>query len=81
MKASKSLSDAAFESMVAIARRTNKERDEAERVLGLATPSECGQRLWLATALSAIRCGIMTGDRGALLEGYAMLQDITEAAT
>ena len=58
------------------AKRTNRERDAADRSVGFATPAEAGDPAYLATALEAIKAGGKIQDWDLVAEGVVMLEDL-----
>lgn len=56
------------------ARRTNEQRDLADRSNGFAAPSDGPPAVFLRNAISAITCGIETEDWSSVAEGLDMLQ-------
>lgn len=64
-----------FEALVSTARRTNAERDNADRAAGFAAPVDGGDlSMQLRTVLCALECGIEIEDWDSVAEGYAMLE-------
>lgn len=68
-----------FDKLMAKARATNASRDAAERSFGWAAPPDISPEMHLATAASAIECGIRVKDWECVAEGLAMIQDVLEA--
>lgn len=58
------------------ARRTNLQRDAADRQAGFAPPPSLGVLQQLRTAMLAIECGIKTADWECVAEGQAMLEHL-----
>lgn len=72
------MSEGEFEKLTRKARRRNTTMDTGDRKGGFAAPPDCSPDSQLRTVLSAIKCGVQTYDWDAVLEGYALLQDIEE---
>lgn len=57
------------------ARKTNAQRDEADRNLGFATPFDLGVSECVKTAMEAIRAGIENEDWDFVAEAQVILED------
>lgn len=65
-----------YETLMAKARRTNAKRDQDEREVGFAAPSDCTPDLQLRTAMMAIQAGIEMDDWDCIAEAQAMLEHL-----
>jgi hypothetical protein len=72
-----------YDALMKKARKTNESRDKEEEQVGYLNPSEGLWSMRIATAISAIECGIKVNDWNAVAEGQAMLEklvaDVREA--
>jgi hypothetical protein len=65
-----------YEALMKRARKTNRQRDEIDRLNGNKTPAECGLRELIRTAMAAIKGGIASGQWEPVAEGQAMLEEV-----
>lgn len=72
------MNDVQYSKLMKAARITNRRMDSVDRKAGFAAPGDCDLTLQLRTAMSAIECGIKTGDWSAVAEGLDILQRAEE---
>src|SRR5262245_28990409 len=60
------MTDGDFDRRLEQARRTNRERDQADRKHGHTAPSDCPLVVHARTAREALQCGVLADDRDAL---------------
>lgn len=65
-----------FETLMETARATNRERDEIDRQVGVATPLQAGPRAVVRTAVTALEAGLNTRSISPVAEAVAMLEEM-----
>jgi hypothetical protein len=67
-----------YDRLMRKARRHNRKLDAVDARYGNASPSQVVPSLQVRTVMSAIECGIKTGDWNCVAEGQAMLETLVE---
>lgn len=67
-----------FERLMTAARRTNRERDEMDRKMGVATPLDVGPTETVRTAIAALEAGLKMRSLTAMAEAVAMLEEMLQ---